>query len=121
MKNIISTCMYRKGLMTGKFAGISLFLVILVVMAFTFDQQEWRQLFNGKDLTGWKHAGPGGHYVEDGLIKSHGGMGLLYWHGEKFGNSVIRVVFRMRDENSNSGVFIRIPIEPREEWSESRF
>ena len=22
----------------------------------------------------------------------------------------------MRDENDNSGVFIRIPVEPREEW-----
>jgi len=77
---------------------------------------EWRQLFNGKDLTGWKHVGPGSQYVEDGLIKSHGGMGLLYWTGEKFGNCTIHVEFRMRDNNSNSGVFIRIPIEPYEEW-----
>ena len=74
------------------------------------DTSHWRQLFNGKDLTGWKHVGPGSQYVEDGLIKSHGGMGLLYWTGEKFGNCTIRVVFRMRDTNSNSGVFIRIPI-----------
>jgi Domain of Unknown Function (DUF1080) len=77
---------------------------------------EWRQLFNGSDLTGWKHIGPGRHFVEDSLIKSEGGMGLLYRPGEKFGNCKIRVVFRMRDENSNSGVFIRMPVEPREEW-----
>jgi len=32
------------------------------------------------------------------------------------GNCVIRVVYKMRDNNDNSGVFIRIPIEPREEW-----
>jgi len=80
------------------------------------DSKPWRQLFNGKDLTGWKHAGPGSQYVEDGLIKSHGGMGLLYWPAEKFGNCAIRVVFRMRDTLDNSGVFIRIPVEPREEW-----
>ena len=73
-------------------------------------------LFNGKDLTGWKHAGPGEQYVEDGLIKSRGGMGILYWQREKFGNCIIKVVWRMRDENSNSGIFIRIPVEPREEW-----
>jgi hypothetical protein len=79
-------------------------------------QNGWRQLFNGKDLTGWKHVGPGSMSVEDGLIRGHGGMGLLYWTGEKFGNCTIRVVFKMRDENSNSGVFIRIPIEPFEEW-----
>ena len=80
------------------------------------NSNEWRQLFNGKDLTGWKHVGPGSMSVEDGLIRGHGGMGLLYWTGEKFGNCTIRVVFKMRDKNSNSGVFIRIPIEPYEEW-----
>jgi hypothetical protein len=39
----------------------------------------WRQLFNGKDLSGWKQVGPGSRYVENGLTGSHGGMGLLYW------------------------------------------
>jgi len=78
--------------------------------------QEWHQLFNGKDLAGWKHVGPGGDTVEDGLIRTHGGMGLLYWTGDKFGDCVIRVVYKMRDFNDNSGVFIRIPIEPREPW-----
>ncbi len=43
-------------------------------------------------------------------------MGLLYWTGGKLANCKLKVVFRMRDENSNSGVFIRIPVEPREEW-----
>lgn len=79
-------------------------------------KSEWRQLFNGKDLTGWKHVGPGSMSVEDGMIRGHGGMGLLYWTGEKFGNCIIHVEWKMRDENSNSGVFIRIPIEPLEEW-----
>jgi hypothetical protein len=32
------------------------------------------------------------------------------------GNCRIRVVYKMRDHNDNSGVFIRIPIEPREPW-----
>jgi hypothetical protein len=77
---------------------------------------EWKQLFNGKDLTGWKHVGPGFMTVEDGLIQTHGGMGLLYWTGGKLGDCTIRVVFKMRDKDDNSGVFIRIPIEPREEW-----
>ena len=76
----------------------------------------WKPLFNGKDLTGWKHVGAGGDIVEDGLIKTHGGMGLLYWTGGKLGNCRIRVVYKMRDFNDNSGVYIRIPIEPREPW-----
>jgi hypothetical protein len=98
---------------------VLIFLLLSVFgnqMAAQTVKNEWRQLFNGKDLTGWKQVGPGSHYVENGLIKSKGGMGLLVWTGEKFGDCTIKVVFRMRDENSNSGVFIRIPVEPREEW-----
>ncbi len=78
--------------------------------------EHWRQLFNGKNLDGWKHVGPGEDTVEDGLIRTHGGMGLLYWTKEKFGNCRIKVVYKMRDHNDNSGVFIRIPLEPREPW-----
>src|SRR5450432_4740075 len=96
----------------------------LVTLAFAADENQnacngdpgkWMQLFNGKDLTGWKHVGPGNMTVDSGLIRGHGGMGLLYWTGQQFGNCTIRVVYKMRDENDNSGVFIRIPIEPREE------
>lgn len=100
-------CVYNTESQTSRVNGISLQKT---------DASQWRQLFNGKDLIGWKHVGAGSQYVENGLIKSHGGMGLLYWTGEKFGNCKIRVVFQMRDTVDNSGVFIRIPIEPREEW-----
>ena len=80
---------------------------------------EWRQLFNGKDLTGWKHVGSGAMTIEGGLIKAQGaksGLGPLYWTEGKLGNCVIRVVYKMKHSNDNSGVFIRIPIEPREPW-----
>ena len=90
--------------------------VMCIPFALQAQSGDWQQLFNGKDLTGWKHVGPGSHAVESGLIQSQGGMGLLYWTGGKLGDCTIRVVFKMRDHNSNSGVFIRIPIEPREEW-----
>jgi hypothetical protein len=43
-------------------------------------------------------------------------MGLLYWTGGKIGHCKLRVVFKMRDFNDNSGVYIRIPIEPLEPW-----
>src|ERR1700752_1753763 len=95
-------------------------LLVLVaassLIAARAQEREWKPLFNGKDLTGWKHVGPGGDTVEDGLIRTHGGMGLLVWTGGKIGNCQIHVVYKMRDENDNSGVFSRIPIEPREEW-----
>jgi hypothetical protein len=93
-----------------------LFLMTKSLSAGVADTTQWRQLFNGKDLTGWKQVGPGSHYVENGLLKSKGGMGLLVWQGEKFQNCIIRVEYAMRDSNSNSGVFIRIPTMPTEEW-----
>jgi Domain of Unknown Function (DUF1080) len=79
-------------------------------------QDGWKQLFNGKDLSGWKHVDKGYMTVENGLIQTHAGMGLLYWTGGKIGNCQLRVVYKMRDHNDNSGVYIRIPIEPREAW-----
>ena len=91
-------------------------LFVCVPLVLQAQSGEWQQLFNGKDLAGWQHVGPGNDSVEDGMIHTHGGMGLLYRTGGKLGNCVIRAVYKMRDHNSNSGVFIRIPIEPREEW-----
>ena len=94
-------------------------LVLLFLMSLlpvSLFAEEWQQLFNGKDLSGWKHVGPGEMTVENGLIQTHGGMGLLYYTDAKIGDAVIRVVYKMRDKDDNSGVFIRIPIEPREAW-----
>ena len=78
--------------------------------------QHRTQLFNGKDLTGWRHAGKGSFSVEDGALKTEGGMGLLWYTGEKFGDAVIRVVYKASSSNTNSGVFIRIPEEPHDAW-----
>ena len=92
------------------------FVFLLAYLPLSAQTDNAKQLFDGKDLTGWKHVGPGYMTVEDGLIRTHGGMGLLYWTGGKLGDCTIHVVYKMRDHNDNSGVFIRIPIEPREEW-----
>jgi len=91
-------------------------LTLIVSLPLLAQSDGWIPLFNGKDLTGWKHVGPGEMIVENGLIRTHGGMGLLYWTAGPLGNCTIRVVYKMRHENDNSGVFIRIPIEPREPW-----
>lgn len=78
--------------------------------------QSWKPLYNRKDLRGWKHVGGGSRFVEKGLLASKGGMGLLYWAGGMLGNCQIKVVYKMQKFNSNAGVFIRIPIEPKEAW-----
>lgn len=76
---------------------------------------EWTQLFNGENLDGWEHVGDGEFVLEDGLLKTEGGMGLL-WHTEQpFSDAVVRVEY-MSPDSSNGGVFIRIPEEPTEPW-----
>ena len=82
----------------------------------TARSQGFRQLFNGRDLSGWEHVGPGGFVVEDGLLKTQGGMGLLWYSGERIGDALLRVVYRVRREEDNSGVFIRIADRPPDPW-----
>lgn len=92
--------------------------VVTLVVALTGLAQagEGRQLFNGKDLDGWAHVGKGRVYVEDGLMKTEGGMGLLWYTAEKFGNCTLRVVYRTTTLDDNSGIFIRIPEPPKDPW-----
>lgn len=73
------------------------------------DTSGWIQLFDGKDLNGWKHVGPGSMEVENGLIRGHGGMGLLYWTGGKLGNCTIKVLFKMRELERQFGRFYPHP------------
>lgn len=75
-----------------------------------------RQLFNGKDTDGWQHIGPGRFVLEDGLLKTEGGMGLLWYTKEKFGNCVLRVVYKTTRPTDNSGVYIRIADKPKDPW-----
>lgn len=77
--------------------------------------QGWTPLFNGKDLQGWEQVGEGSFTVEEGLLKTQGGMGLLWYTGKKFKNAKLRVVYKGAAEN-NAGVFIRIPKRPAEPW-----
>ena len=101
----------KKSMLKGLGIGIGLMLLSMFnhASAQVIDKG-WKQLFNGKDINNFQQVGPGTHYVEDGTIRSHGGMGLLYWKGGKLNNCTIKVVYQMQKSNSNSGVFIRIPL-----------
>ena len=95
-----------------------LFLIISVFLSsWSFQNSQWRQLFNGKDLTGWKQVGPGEFVVEDGLLKTVGGMGMILYPSEKFNDVIIRVVYKVKDNDCNSGVFVRLPEKPADEWA----
>jgi hypothetical protein len=94
-----------------------LLIMIVVLGAWSCQDGKWRQLYNGKDLTGWQQVGPGKFVVENGLLKTVGGMGMILYPAEKFSNVIIRVVYKVKDNDCNSGVFIRIPEKPADEWA----
>ncbi len=79
-------------------------------------QQSSRALFNGKDLDRWQQVGPGSFVVKDGLMKTEGGMGMLWYTRETIARATIRVVFKLTAQEADSGVFIRIPEKPTEPW-----
>src|SRR5260370_34655189 len=76
------------------------------------------RLFNGKNLDGWKflgRSGEQGFVVEDGVLHTQPGKGMLWYTPKKIGNATLRVVYKMSNDKGNSGVFIRIPVEPATE------
>lgn len=85
-----------------------------------------KQLFNGKDLTGWariprhEDAPPDqkpGFRIEDGLLISlpDSPEDDLWYTPEKIGNATLRIIYKVSDKSANSGVFIRIPDKPKSE------
>ena len=63
-------------------ASMLVFLLVLTAMAARAitaptSAASWRPLFDGKSLDGWEHIGPGKMVLDDGLIRTEGGMGLL--------------------------------------------
>ncbi len=63
---------------------------------------------------GWNHYGPG-HFELDpktGVLKSQGGMGLLWYSARKYRDFVLELDFKCSRKDTNSGVFLRVPAVP---------
>ncbi len=85
---------------------------------------EYRDLFNGKDLDGWVVEGPKTDKqgnamwtVRDGHIVCLGkGFGFLRYEKEKFGDFALRVEYRFEpNQRGNSGIGIRTtPFDPKQ-------
>lgn len=79
-----------------------------------------RPLFTGT-LDGWQMAGSGGFTVVGGtVLQSFGGLGLLWYTREEFGDFELTCDWRVFQQNGNSGVFIRFPAlnssNPATDW-----
>lgn len=86
---------------------LALVLVTLPILA-----QE-KDLFNGKDLTGWTVYGTEKWYVENGLLVSESGPDKEYGYlatNEHYKDFDLTLEFK-QEANGNSGVFIRSTVE----------
>ncbi|NBB72117.1 MAG: DUF1080 domain-containing protein [Bacteroidetes bacterium] len=89
--------------------------LLLFPLAAAAQDGAWTSLYNGENLNGWTHVGDGELLIEDGLLKTEGGMGLLWYTEQTVRDAQIRVEY-MSPEGDNAGVFIRIPERPTEPW-----
>ncbi|MDX3484252.1 MULTISPECIES: ThuA domain-containing protein [Streptomyces] len=77
--------------------------------------KDYRPIFNGKTLEGWKQAGPGKFSVSDGALHSEGGMGLLTYQAKELKSYSLKLDWKMTGDD-NSGVFVGFP-ESDDPWS----
>ena len=69
----------------------------------------YTKIFDENILHGWKMAGNGNFVVtEDKSLKS-GGQGILWYTKAIFDNFILRLNWKVSDEDDNSGVFVRFP------------
>ncbi|MBA7566627.1 Inosose dehydratase [subsurface metagenome] len=66
---------------------------------------------NSYSKNGWNHYGPGYFELdrETGVLTSHGGMGLFWYSGKKLKNFELLVDFKTSHQQTNSGIFLRVP------------
>jgi len=100
--------------MTPRRVSLAVLLAVAaVVMARTESSAaEWKPLFNGKDLTGWKAVGgPAESWrVVDGLLSCNGKGGGWLATDDEYSNFEIELEYRI-SAGGNSGVFLRTPLE----------
>lgn len=79
--------------------------VFMVVARPTLAEEKWRELFNGKDLAGWRLNPTNYWIVKDGQI-AWKESAVDLWTEEEFGDFVLELEFKC-SAGCNSGVFIR--------------
>ncbi|MFW6691180.1 ThuA domain-containing protein [Streptomyces sp. MAR4 CNX-425] len=69
---------------------------------------DYTPIFDGTSTEGWKQAGPGSFRLEDGVLTSEGGMGMLWYEARAFTSYSLKLDWRVAGDD-NSGVFIGFP------------
>ncbi len=91
----------------------SLVLILFLCSPFISFGQQYKQLFNGKDLSGWKIHGTEKWYVENGEIIGESGPdeGFGYLSTDSSYKNFILDTHFFLEKQGNSGVFFRSSIE----------
>src|SRR5919206_2606591 len=74
-------------------------------------------ILDGTSIDGWKMCGQGMFFVlEDRMIISNGGMGLLWYTKKKFRDFILRVNWKTSRREDNSGIFVRFTDPDDDPW-----
>jgi sugar phosphate isomerase/epimerase len=73
--------------------------------------KSWNGRFNKH---GWNQYGPGYFELDEktGVLKGQGGMGLFWYSVKKYKDFILELDFKCSREDTNSGVFLRVPEMP---------
>src|SRR3954469_12465680 len=91
--------------MWKKLAEVMMVLLLVMPGVSAEKKGEWRELFNGKDLSGWRLNPTNYWVVKDGEI-GWKESAVDLWTEEEFGDFVLELEFKC-SAGCNSGVFIR--------------
>jgi 3-keto-disaccharide hydrolase len=80
------------------------------------DDHNFETILDGTSLHGWEMCGPGTFVLENKMIMSQGGMGLLWYTEKKFRDFILRVDWKTTRREDNSGVFVRFADPDDDPW-----
>ena len=87
------------------------FITALFFCSISFAQPQWENVFNGKDLKGWKPLNGHAKYeVKDGMIVGTTVLGepnSFLAKEKEYGDFILEFEFKLNDADMNSGVQFR--------------
>lgn len=80
------------------------------------DDYDFETILDGTRLDGWKMCGQGMFALENNMIISSGGMGLLWYTRKKFVDLILKVHWKTSSREDNSGIFVRFSDPDDDPW-----
>jgi hypothetical protein len=101
---------FKKNNFCMKETLVLVFLTALFIAAAPFHKNDWKSLFDGQTLTGWKvGANAASFKIENGAIAVNGEVGHLYYDGSVMQHNFTNYELEldvMTTAGSNSGVYV---------------